>query len=59
MKEADEAELTSAIRDVRAGRRTLPAAVAAALDRRLTSEPLTGRETDVLKLVAAGKIKGI
>ncbi len=54
MKEAEESELTGAIRDTHAGRRTLPAAVAAALERRLAFDPLTAREIDILKRVASG-----
>ncbi len=55
MKEADEAELTSAIRATHAGRRTIPAIVAEALDRRLAADQLTAREIDVLRLVAGGR----
>jgi len=55
MKEADEAELTGAIRATHAGRRTMPAAIAEALDQRLAANQLTAREIDVLRLVAGGR----
>jgi two-component system NarL family response regulator len=54
MKEAEEEELVAAIRATAAGRRAMPAVIAAALDRRLAAEPLTGRELDILRRVAAG-----
>ena len=54
-KEADEAELTAAIRATHAGIRTMPTAVADALDRRLAADQLTAREIDVLRLVAGGR----
>ncbi len=54
LKDADDAELTGAIRHTAAGRRTIPAAVAALLEQRLASDPLTARELDILRLVAAG-----
>lgn len=54
-KDAEEAELTAAIRATHAGRRTMPAVVAAALDRRLAADQLTAREIDVLRLVAGGR----
>jgi len=53
-KDADSAELTAAIRRTAAGQRTLPATVAALLERRLTSDPLTARELEILRLVASG-----
>lgn len=55
LKEAEEAELTAAIRATHAGRRTMPMALAAALDRRLSLNQLTARELDVLKLLAGGR----
>jgi DNA-binding NarL/FixJ family response regulator len=55
MKEADEGELTKAIRATHAGRRTMPAAMAEALDQRLAANQLTAREIDVLRLVAGGR----
>lgn len=54
MKEAEESELTAAIRATHAGRRTMPAALAEALDRRLAANQLTARELDILRLVAGG-----
>jgi two-component system NarL family response regulator len=54
LKEADENELMSAIRNTHAGLRTIPAIVAAALERRLACDPLSARELDVLSLVAEG-----
>jgi two-component system NarL family response regulator len=55
MKEASESELTEAIRATHAGRRTMPAALSAALDRRLAADQLTAREIDVLRQVAGGR----
>jgi len=54
LKEADEAELTQAIRNTYAGQRTIPAAVAVKLEERLAFDPLSARELDVLRLVATG-----
>ncbi len=54
LKDADDTELTNAIRRTAAGQRTIPATVASALDQRLASDPLTARELDILRLVAAG-----
>jgi len=54
MKEAEESGLMTAIRNTHAGRRTLPLAVEAALERRLAFDPLTAREIDILKRVASG-----
>lgn len=47
-------ELTEAIRTVHRGRSSLPAAVAGRLAERLAGPTLTGRETEVLKLIVAG-----
>jgi two-component system NarL family response regulator len=55
MKDSSSDELVAAIRATHAGRRTIPATVAEALDRRLASDPLSAREVDVLRLVAAGR----
>ena len=54
LKEADEKELVTAIRNTHNGTRTLPVAVEAALARRLAFDPLSARELDVLSLVATG-----
>jgi DNA-binding NarL/FixJ family response regulator/ligand-binding sensor domain-containing protein len=48
-------ELVEAIRAVAAGRRSIPAEVAAALVEHATGEALTPRETEVLGLVALGR----
>ena len=50
-------ELFQCIRKVHAGRTFLPPAVAAKLAERLTTEELTPRELEVLRLLAAGKPK--
>ena len=55
IKDAGSDELAAAIRATHAGRRTIPAPVAGALERRLASDPLSAREVDVLRLVAAGR----
>ena len=62
LKDSDPAELIQAIRDVWRGRTSLSPLVAAKLVKQLqeppqgelTNEPLTGREMEVLKLVARG-----
>ena len=54
LKEADENELIGAIRRTHAGLRTMPAAVEAALAKRLAFDPLSARELEVLNLVAQG-----
>jgi two-component system NarL family response regulator len=54
-KDAGEREITEAIRRTASGRRTLPAHVVEALDRRLATDPLSAREIDILRLVAAGR----
>lgn len=45
----------NAVRDVHAGRSAIPPEIATRLAEYLTSEPLTPRELDVLRRVAAGK----
>jgi two-component system NarL family response regulator len=54
LKETPAAELVAAIRDVAAGRRALPAAVARALAEYTPRADLTARELEVLRLVAKG-----
>jgi two-component system NarL family response regulator len=54
-KDASEREITDAIRRTAVGRRTLPAQVAEALERRLATDPLSAREIDILRLVSAGR----
>ena len=48
-------ELPRIIREVHAGRQTLPPDVQARLQERAASPPLTSREIEVMKLVAAGR----
>lgn len=48
------AELVQALRDVAAGRRVVPAAVAQKLAERLPQSDLTPRELDVLRLIVRG-----
>ena len=55
LKDAPLAELLDVIRKVRAGETCLPAAVAAKLATRMSGDALTGREVDVLKLLARGR----
>jgi len=55
LKDASGGELIRALRDVMAGRRVMPPAVAAQLAERLPQSALTPREIEVLRLVAAGK----
>jgi two-component system NarL family response regulator len=55
LKDTPRDELLDAIRAVHAGSRRLPPEVAAKLAERLTLEPLTPRELDVLRLIVAGK----
>lgn len=53
-------ELVEAIRAVHAGRRYVPAAIADAIVARISDDPLSEREVEVLRLVAAGEAnKGI
>jgi DNA-binding NarL/FixJ family response regulator len=55
LKDATVDELASAIREGHAGRTRVAPAVAAKLADRVTQEPLTARELNVLRLVADGK----
>lgn len=55
LKDLSREELLEAIRAVHAGRRRVPPAVAARLAERLASEPLTPRETEVLRLMVDGR----
>ena len=55
LKDARREELLDCIRRVNAGETCLPPALAAKLVDSLSSEPLTGRELDVLALLARGK----
>ncbi|HEX8679378.1 MAG TPA: response regulator transcription factor [Chthoniobacterales bacterium] len=55
LKDAPIAELLSCVRDVHEGRTCIPSALAAKLAARMSGEPLTCREVDVLKLLAAGR----
>jgi DNA-binding NarL/FixJ family response regulator len=54
LKDSDGEELVAAIRNTHAGLRTIPKAIADALERRIAFDPLTARELDVLRLVAQG-----
>ncbi len=54
LKSAVREELLRAIREVHAGRRYLAAGVAAQLAERLSHRSLTGREMEVLRMVAKG-----
>ena len=55
LKDARREELLDCIRKVNSGETCLPTALAAKLAESMSSEPLTGRELDVLKLLASGK----
>ena len=55
LKDAPLAELLEVIRKVHAGETCLAAAVAAKLASRMSGNALTGREADVLKLLARGR----
>jgi DNA-binding NarL/FixJ family response regulator len=55
LKDARREELLDCIRRVKAGQTCLPPALAAKLLDSMSSEPLTGRELDVLALLARGK----
>ena len=55
LKGMDIAELIDAIRTVHRGKSRIPAAVAERLAERLAGPALTERETDVLRLIVAGK----
>jgi DNA-binding NarL/FixJ family response regulator len=54
LKGAPPAELLDAIRDVHAGKKRIPAAVAAQLAEHAHEEPLTARELEVLQRLASG-----
>lgn len=54
LKDVFREELLGAIRAVHAGRRHIPVAVATRLAERVASPDLTGREIEVLKLIAQG-----
>jgi len=55
LKDVSREELLECIRTVHAGRTFVPPAIAAKLAERVGEQELTGRETEVLKLLAAGK----
>ena len=55
LKDAEREELLDAIRRVHAGEICIPPALVAKLAAGMSSEPLTARELDVLKMLAAGK----
>lgn len=55
LKDATSEELLAAVRQVHAGERYLPPAIAARLADRLIRPALTPREMDVLRLVARGR----
>jgi len=54
-KDDDDGELAAAIRTTHAGKRTIPADVAAILAGRIGFEPLSAREVEVLRKVARGR----
>jgi DNA-binding NarL/FixJ family response regulator len=54
LKTMPPGELVDAIRQVHAGRKRIPAAVAAELAEHLADEPLTPREVEVLRQIAGG-----
>ena len=55
LKDMFSEELLGAIKTVHAGQRRIPAAVAERLAERMSSQELTTRELDVLKLIVKGK----
>lgn len=55
LKDARREELLDCIRKVNSGETCVPTALAAKLAESMSSEPLTGRELDVLSLLAHGK----
>ena len=55
LKDARREELLDCIRKVNSGETSVPTALAAKLAESMSSEPLTGREQDVLGLLAKGK----
>jgi two-component system NarL family response regulator len=54
LKDVPRQELIDCIRAVSEGRTLIPPAIAAKLAEHVSTSPLTGREMDVLRLVAAG-----
>lgn len=55
LKNTVRKELLDAIRTVRSGRRYLPPEIATEIAIHAVDEPLTGREVDILKLIAVGE----
>jgi DNA-binding NarL/FixJ family response regulator len=55
LKDAPREELLDSIRKVHAGQTAIPQALVAKLATSISSEPLTGRELEVLALLARGK----
>jgi DNA-binding NarL/FixJ family response regulator len=55
LKDAPREELLDSIRKVHAGQTSIPQALVAKLATSIASEPLTGRELEVLTLLARGK----
>jgi len=55
LKDSDDGELAAAIHTTHAGKRTIPADVAAILAGRIGFEPLSAREVEVLRKVAKGR----
>jgi DNA-binding NarL/FixJ family response regulator len=55
LKSMPPAELIKGIRDVNAGRKRIPEEIAAQIAEHISDEPLTPREIEVLREVAAGK----
>ena len=55
LKNSVRKELLDAIRAVHAGRRYLPPEIATEIAVHAIDEPLTGREVDILRLIAAGE----
>jgi two-component system NarL family response regulator len=55
LKDAPLEELLACIRKVHSGQTCIPAALAAKLAARMSGDALTGREVDVLRLVARGR----
>jgi DNA-binding NarL/FixJ family response regulator len=54
LKDASETEIVAAVRNVAGGARHIPGPVAQTLSERLSYEPLTARELEVLKSIARG-----
>lgn len=55
LKSARSNDIVRVIRDIHAGKKTLPAEIAEHLARHYLDEGLTARETEVLRLIAAGE----